>query len=159
MHLSKEELEKRYKEEKNPRVKERLLATLMLYDGKKVSGIPSLVRRSRSTVEEWLRRWNEQGYDGLIPDFTGGPKPRITSEEWDNVLKEVKDRGMTIKDVTAYVKSTRGASYSYKTVWEILRKNKRVRYGKPYIMNRKRPDNAEEILKKESVKLYPSMRT
>ena len=147
-HLSKEELERRYREEKNPRVKERLLAILLLYDGKKVSETPSLVRRSRSTVEEWLRRWNEDGYDALIPTFTGGPKPRITSSEWDDVIDEIEDRGMAIKDVTAYVKSTRRVSYSYKTVWEILRKKKHVRYGKPYIRNRLRPGNAEEILKK-----------
>jgi len=30
-----------------------------------------------------------------------------------------------------------------------LRKGKKVRYGKPYIRNSLRPENAEEILKKE----------
>lgn len=157
-HLSKDELERRYKGEKDPRTKERLLVVLLLYDGKKVSEIPSLVRRSRATVEEWLRRWNNLGVEGLIPHFTGGPKPWMASEEWDSVIEEIENKGMTIRDVTAYVKDTRGVSYSYKTVWEILRKKKHVRYGKPYIRNKRRPDNAEEILKKESTKLYPSMK-
>jgi len=55
---------------------------------------------------------------------------------------------MTIKDVAVYVKDTRGVHYAYKTVWEVLRKEKKVRYGKAYKMNAKRPPNAEEILKK-----------
>jgi len=46
-----------------------------------------------------------------------------------------------------YVKDTRGILYSYKTVWYILRKKKKMKYGKPYIMNKKRPENAEEISK------------
>lgn len=56
---------------------------------------------------------------------------------------------MTIKEVTVYVKTTRGVECAYKTVWTILRKKKKVKYGKPYIQNSKRPENAEEILKKE----------
>ena len=55
---------------------------------------------------------------------------------------------MTIKDVAVYVKDTRGVHYAYKTVWEVLRKEKKVKYGKAYKMNSKRPPNAEEILKK-----------
>jgi transposase len=153
-HLGKEELERRYRDEKDPRTKERLLAILLLYDGKKVSEIPPLVRRSRASVEEWLSRWNDHGVDGLTPHFTGGPKPWITSEEWDLVIEEIEEKGMTIQDVTSYVRKTRGVSYAYKTVWEILRKKKHVRYGKPYIRNRLRPENAEEILKKESTMPY-----
>lgn len=156
--MTKEKLERRYKEEKNPRMKERLLAILMIYDGKKVSEIPSLIRRSRRTVHEWLRRWNECGYDGLVPEFSGGPKPLITTQEWDRVIDEVEEKGMTIKDVTQYVNRTRGVSYSYKTVWEVLRKKKHVRYGKPYIRNKLRPENAEEILKKELMRPYRDAR-
>ncbi|CAD7768798.1 hypothetical protein FHEFKHOI_01792 [Candidatus Methanoperedenaceae archaeon GB50] len=42
-HLTKEELKERYRKERDPRVKERLLAILLLYDGKniyKASEIP-----------------------------------------------------------------------------------------------------------------------
>jgi len=56
---------------------------------------------------------------------------------------------MTISDVVDYVKTTRGVEYSYKRVWTILRKKKKVRYGKPYIQNQKRPDSAELDLKKD----------
>jgi len=157
-HVTKKELERRYKQEKNSRIKERLLAILMIYDGKTVSEIPSLVRRSRRTVHEWLRSWNERGYDGLVPEFTGGPKPLVSSQEWDRVINEIEEKGMTIEGVTQYVNRTRRVAYSYKTVWEILRKKKRVRYGKPYIRNSLRPENAEEILKKELMMPYQASR-
>jgi len=55
---------------------------------------------------------------------------------------------MTIKEVIKYVKDTRGVEYSYKGGWKILRAIKKVKYGKPYIRNSKRPINAESFLKK-----------
>ncbi len=148
-HLTREELEERYRREKRDmRLKERLQAILLLYDGKKTEDVASIVRRSRSTIENWISAWNERGVDGLIPNFTGGPKPRMADSEWDRIVKEIEGKGMTLKDVEVYVKDTRGVHYAYKTVWKALRKERKVRYGKAYKMNAKRPDNAEEILKK-----------
>jgi putative transposase len=149
-HMSKQELEAKYKQEKNPRVKERLLAILLLYQGKKVSELPSIIKRSRTSIEDWIKRWNNQGYQGLIPHFTGGPKPKIS--DWDKVIDEIENKGMTLRDVVVYIKNSRGVTYSYKTVWYILRKKKKVKYGKPYIKNIKRPDDAEDTLKKRSSK-------
>ena len=147
-HMTKEELEERYRNEVSPRTKERLLAMLLLHDGKKVSEVSRIVRRSIRTIEDWISRWNRQGCNGLVPNFTGGPKSKIADSEWDNVVKEIENKGMTIRDVVVYVKNTRRVEYAYKTVWRILRKEKKVRYGKPYKMNMKRPVDAEGILKK-----------
>ena len=147
-HLAKEELEKRYGEEKNPRSRERLLAMLHLYDGKSITDTASMIRRDHRSVERWLKGWNEQGYEGLIPHFDGGPNPRMQQSEWEKVVKEIEGKGLTIRDVKVYVKNTRGIEYSYYGVWKMLRRKIKVRYGKPYSRNRKRPENAEEILKK-----------
>ncbi len=149
-HLTKEELEEKYRKEKDSTIKERLLAILLLYDGKNISEVAGIIRRSERTIKEWLKRWNERGYEGILPETSKRRrKPKISSEEWDKILKEIEGKGMTIKEVTVYVKTTRGVEYAYKTVWTILRKKKKVKYGKPYIQNSKRPENAEEILKKE----------
>jgi transposase len=147
-HLTREELEGRYRREKDSRLKERLQAILLLYEGKKTTDVASIVKRSRSTVENWISTWNERGADGLVPNFTGGPKPRMESGEWDRIVKEIEGKGMTLKDVEVYVKDTRGVHYAYKTVWKALRKERKVRYGKAYKMNAKRPPDAEGILKK-----------
>ena len=149
-HLTKEELEARYRREKDSRLKERLQAILLLYEGKKTEDVADIVRRVRSTIENWIAAWNKSkhGLDGLIPNFTGGPKPKMDESEWDKIVSEIENKGMTIRDVAVYVKDTRGVNYAYKTVWKVLRKEKKVRYGKAYKMNAKRPPDAEEILKK-----------
>lgn len=147
-HISREELEARCRSEKDARVKERALAILRIYDGDTEEDAARSMARCEKSVRNWLKRWNERGYQGLAPEFDGGPKPRIDSSEWDRIVEEVEGKGMTIRDVAVYVKDTRGVNYSYKTVWEILRKEKKVRYGKAYKMNAKRPPDAEGILKK-----------
>jgi transposase len=148
-HISNGELEGLYKNEKDARVKERLLAISLLYDKKNIYEIAEVLKRSERTIKDWLSRWNKGGYEGLIPSKGGGADPKMPLSEWDNILKEIEGKGMTIKDIVAYVKSNRDVDYSYKTVWRILRVKKKVKYGKPYIRNEKRPKNAEAILKKE----------
>jgi len=148
VHVPRDELEAAYRNEKDPRVKERLLAVLHLYEGKSVPEASRAVKRSIRSVKRWLKAWNIAGYGGLKPSFDGGPKPRMQSSEWDRIVEEVRGKNMTLRDVAVYVKTTRGVEYSYAMVWRVLRKEKKVRYGKPYAMNVKRPQNAEEILKK-----------
>ena len=146
--MPREDLESRCRKERDGRVKERALAILRLYDGAAEEETARSVARCEKSIRNWLKRWNEEGYDGLAPEFDGGPKPKMDGSEWDKVVKEIEGKGMTIRDVGVYVKDTRGVQYAYKTVWEMLRKEKKVRYGKAYKMNAKRPADAEGILKK-----------
>ncbi|MGC9164686.1 MAG: helix-turn-helix domain-containing protein [Thermoprotei archaeon] len=126
-HMSKEELEEAYKKEKNTRIKERLLAILNLYEGKTEEETAKTIKRGVRTIRYWLKRWNEEGYQGLTPHLTGGPKPRMNKSEWEKVVKEIEGKGMSVKDVMIYVKTTRGVKYAYKTVWKVLRKDFGVR--------------------------------
>jgi transposase len=148
-HITKEELGKLYKAETNLRIKERLLVIVHLYEGKNVYEVADIVKRSERTIKDWLSRWNKQGYEGLIPQNRNGKKPKMSLDEWDQVIKEIECKGMTIKDVLKYVKDTRGIDFSYKYGWKILRRIKKVKYGKPYIRNEKRPNDAEDFLKKD----------
>jgi len=56
---------------------------------------------------------------------------------------------MDLKEVVVYVKNEYGVEYSYKGVWKNIRKILRVKYGKPYVLDKRKPENAEEILKKD----------
>lgn len=147
-HISKVDLDVLYKKETNIRIKERLLAIVHLYEGKNVYEVTDILKRSDRTIKHWLSRWNKQGYEGLIPQNRNGKSPKMPLDEWDQVIKEIEDKGMTIKDVLKYVKDTRGIDFSYKYGWKILRLTKKVKYGKPYIRNEKRPADAEEFLKR-----------
>jgi len=93
-HVTREELEDMYKREKNSRVKERLLAILHLYEEKNIPEVSKIIKRSESSIKRWLKKWNKEGYDGLIPELKGGPKPKLPDSEWDKILKEIEGKGM-----------------------------------------------------------------
>ena len=147
--ISEIELTELYRNEKDVRVKERLLAIIHLYERRNIYEIADILKRSEKTIKNWLKAWNDQGYEGLIPQNRNGKDPMMPYGEWDKVIKEIEGKGMTIKDVINYVKDTRGVEYSYKGGWKVLRSIKKVKYGKPYIRNNKRPNDAESSLKKE----------
>lgn len=151
-HEQKHTLEARFRKERDPRVKERLLAILNFYDAKTIRQTAAATRRSESSVKRYLRRWNRDGYDGLVPQFDGGQKPKIPDEYWKDILGEIEGKAMTLRDVRIYLKKTRGVQYTYGGIWKIFRKKLKARYGKPYIRNGNRPADAEEILKKRSTR-------
>ena len=49
-HFTEEELEERYRKERDPTIKERLLAILLLYDGKNIYEVSEIIRRSKKEV-------------------------------------------------------------------------------------------------------------
>ncbi len=128
-HIEKEDLEKLYLKERDGRIKERLLTILELYEGKNKNEVKKVVRRGISTIKRWLKDWNDGGYDGLMPQFNGGPKSRMSESEWDKIIKEIEHKDMTLKDVKDYIKTNKGVEYSYKMVWYVMRKKKKMKQG------------------------------
>jgi putative transposase len=143
-----DELKDKYKKETNPRVKERLLALIHITEGQTAVYTSQAIKHSKRSITRWVKAYNEKGYEGLIPKFTGGPKPTLPANVWKEILAEIDNKGLTIKDVGVFVKNSRGVTYKYNTLWKILRKKYHVKYGKPYKVNTKRPNDAEVILKK-----------
>lgn len=137
-----------YKKEANARIKQRLLAITHLYDGKTGVEAAKLVKTSYSSLIRWVERWNAKGYNGLIPGKSTGPKPRLDEGTWNKILDEIKDKGMTLKDVRVYVQTKHGVEYSYDSIWYWTIKKKKTHYGKPYMEDERRPKDAEGILKK-----------
>ena len=64
------------------------------------------------------------------------------------LIKEIEGLGYTLQDVREYVEKTRGISYTYDGIWKILRKEFKVNYGKPYILNANQSKTAAQELKK-----------
>ncbi len=148
IHLTRQQLEDKYKKERDGKIKERALAVLLLYDGMEEKEVAKTLKKCVKTIRNWVWSWNKNGYDGLMPHFTGGPKPKLPDSEWDKIVKEIEDKDMDLKQVTVYVNTTRGVKYAYNGVWRVLRKKKHIPYGKPYPRNVKRPKGADAILKK-----------
>jgi putative transposase len=71
-HVRKEDLEKQMHDTDNIRVYEHLLAIKLAYDGKTPNEIASILSKSIQIVYIWLKDWNENGWQGIIPQFGGG---------------------------------------------------------------------------------------
>jgi len=95
--MPKEEIERLYKKEKDPRVKEKLHAILLLLDGKTAIEVAGILRRNKRTIRRWVKAWNDKGYEGLKPWNGQEKKPRIGEEEWREVGRIAMDKKMTLR--------------------------------------------------------------
>jgi putative transposase len=148
-HLTLEELNKMIKkEEKSVRVIERLYFIRFLYKGDRIKEACEKVEITEPTGYSWLKSWNEQGYDGLVPSFSGGPKPKLSNDEKIELrrLLEKKD-AWTLREVRMLIRDKFRVDYSEMQVWRIM-KSWNMHHAKPYILDKRRPEDAEDILKK-----------
>jgi len=91
--LPSEELERLIRQEKNKRVLERLIFIRTLYDGEEVETAARRLGRCKVTGYTWLRRWNRDGVEGLIPDFTrAGRHPKLSREDKKELEALLRER-------------------------------------------------------------------
>jgi putative transposase len=149
-HLTVQDLSKRIKHlEKNTMVLKRLYFIKHRYDGKSVEVASDLVDVSKNTGYLWQERWNNEGYEGLIPKFAGGRPSKLTHSQKER-LKEILEKGnnWTTKDVKLLISKKFGVDYSEKQIRIILRKFG-MNYAKPYAFDHRKPKDATDILKKD----------
>ena len=82
-------------EQKRGKVLQRLIFINDLYDEKSVPEAAKHAGVVKTIAYEWLRRWNESGYDGLIPKFAGG-KPSKLSTDQKKELKQLLEVSVTL---------------------------------------------------------------
>jgi len=149
-HATLEDLNKMIKtEEKSIRVLERLYFIRFLYKGASIKEACEEVNITEPTGYSWLDSWNKRGYPGLLPNFSGGPKPKLGDperEELKNILGEKK--AWTLKEVRILIKERFDVEYSEMQVWRILT-SWNMHHAKPYVLDNRRPDDAEKVLKKD----------
>ncbi len=126
--ISLSDLEKTIKgKEKELRVLKRLYFIRFLYQGYVIEEASEKLGITMPTAYEWLKRWNKSGYDGLIPNFNGGPKPKLSEEETEilkNLLKHKDD--WKLKEVRKLIKEQFGVEHSEMHVWRIMVKLKQA---------------------------------
>jgi putative transposase len=148
--MSVEELDKRIKTlEHNTRVLKRLYFIRHRYNGKSVEETCDLVGVKKTVGYIWQDRWNEEGYKGLIPRFAGGRPSKLSKEQKDRLLQllEQKDN-WTSEEVRDLVHKEFNVEYTLKQI-RIILKNYGMRCAKPYVHDYRRPEDAEDILKKD----------
>ena len=103
---------------------------------------------SEPTGYSWLDSWNKRGYVGLVPNFSGGPKPKLGDAERNDLKQMIAEKdAWTLREVRELVKQKFDVEYSEMQVWRMLT-SWNMYHAKPYILDKKRPDDAETILKK-----------
>ena len=148
-HLPAEELDKMIKGlEKDTRVLKRLYFIRYLYRGMSVEKAADLVGVTKATGYTWLKRWNSRGYEGLKPNYGGGRPSKLTEEQKEELREMLKEKdSWTTKEVQELIEAEFGVIYSSWQVRRIL-KSFGMRYAKPYQKDYRKPDNAEDTLKK-----------
>ena len=150
-HMTTDELESRIKTlEKDTKILKRLYFVKYRYKGDSVEESSQRIGITRNDGYIWQRRWNEQGYDGLIPRYGGGRPMKLSSEKLDRLIDLLNQKTTwTTDDVRTMIHQEFGVEYTMKQIRIILKKLN-MAYGKPFTQDYRRPDDAESLLKKPS---------
>lgn len=121
--ITSEELKKRIRDkEKDVKVLNRLHFMNNLYNGCSVPDASEKLGITKVTGYNWLERWNEDGYEGLIPRFAGGRPSKLTDEEKSQLKEILKERDdWTTKEIRKLIYDRFKVEYSLKQVRIILR--------------------------------------
>lgn len=134
--------------EKDTKVIQRLYFVKYRYEGISVEEAANRVGISKPVAYIWQDRWNEEGYDGLKPKFAGGSPSKLTDIQKKELIEMLKKRDdWATEEVRELISKKFEVVYTSKQVRIILR-NFGMKLAKPYPRDYRKPDNAEEILKK-----------
>jgi transposase len=150
-HMTNEELQKRIKTlETDTKVLQRLYFIKHRYEGKSVEVASHLVGVAKPVGYDWQERWNESGYEGLIPRYAGGRPSKLSDQQKDKLKLLLKEKNVwTTDEVRSLISSEFCIEYTLKQV-RIIAKNFGMKYAKPFALDYRKPPNSEQILKKHA---------
>ena len=151
IHISQAELVKKIKEyELGAKILKRLTFINLRYSGKTVKESCKLLGISSVTGYTWQDRWNSEGYAWLVPKYAGGRPPKLSEQQKEELWEFLHTRDYwTTSEVKHLILLKYSIEYSMDQIRRIL-KNYMMQFGKLYLQDYRRPDDAEEILKKNS---------
>ncbi len=133
--------------ERSTRMLKRLLFIRCRYDGDSVEEATARIGITKMMGYEWQDRWNREGYRGLIPRYARKGPSKLSPEQKDRLRNMLKSGSYTTQQVRDLIREKFGVDYSMKQVWVILRRW-RMHHARPYVHDRRRPDDAGDALKK-----------
>jgi putative transposase len=148
-HITAEELQKRIKSlEKDVKVVQRLYFIKYRYEGVTVEEAANRVGISKPVAYIWQDRWNKEGYEGLKPKFAGGKPSKLSDDQKEQLKKILNKRDdWTTDEIKKLISDEFMVEYSLKQIRIILKKFG-MKLAKPFPHDYRRPDDAEDILKK-----------
>jgi transposase len=123
--LPKSNLVNLYKKEKDPKVKERLLLVIRVRCDHQIPyRVVKEMNRSNPWASEWLKRYDEEGIEGLKDRIKSGRRPYIskkTEYKIKTILRE-SNQGWTTKQIEELIVQKTGIKYHYTHIYRIVRK-------------------------------------
>ncbi|MDR2623922.1 MAG: helix-turn-helix domain-containing protein [Methanobrevibacter sp.] len=141
-HLTMEEINELIKDLKiEVNLYKRLLFLKSVKKGVPISHAAEFVGINRGTGFRWIKQYNENGLDGLMPKYGGGRPSFLSDEQLKELKKILSDpkENYSIHKTQLLIKEKFKVEYSYKQVWEIVRKKLRLNYSKPFPVYENKP--------------------
>lgn len=119
-----QELAKKYKWEKDAKVRERLLIINWHKQGKTTRQIAGLIGCSQTNVMFWINRYRKAGVEGLKNLPKSGKPKMITDDEEKSIKQKLEGNpcGWQTKSVIELIKNESGIEYTRRHVNRLLNK-------------------------------------
>lgn len=108
----------------------RLLSIAAVYDGLDRGDAARVGGMDRQTLRDWVHRFNADGPEGLLDRWAGGPKPRLTASQQEELWRIVEagpdpDTDGVVRwrclDLQGVIKEHFGVDYHERSVGKILK--------------------------------------
>lgn len=142
-------IERLLKQEKKLKVRDRLRGILLLKKNYKHSEVAEIMGVTERALYNWKRRYNQSGYEGLKTKSIPGRNTILNREDMKKLKELLRMRDYwTSKEVRELIKNEFDIEFTPRHIPRILRKLG-MKYQKPYVNDYRRPEDAEDILKKD----------
>jgi len=118
-------LSKAYRNERDARVKERILLIVRVSSDKQhVELVASELHRSRAWAYKWCKRYNDEGLEGLMDRQRSGKPCEMSKEETNKIIKELSSSnvGWDFRQVMGLIQKTTGVKYHEVHIRRLLHK-------------------------------------
>jgi transposase len=105
-----------------PRIRHRAHAILLSLDGTSVVELARIFQTSRTTISQWLDRWDVEGLDGLADKPRPGSPTKLTESEQAQALELLKESPHNPAGVLSEIKQKTGKEISRSTLKRLARK-------------------------------------
>ena len=146
------ELERRYKQERDKRAAERIQCILLLDEGRNAAETAAILRVSVKTIKRWIKIFATYGIEGLckLNYENSGKRCELSVDEQDELEKYLQSQLCgSAKEVMDYIEREFGVKYSESGVLKLL-KRMDYSYKKPAVI----PSKADLEQQSAFVELY-----
>ena len=143
-----EQLDWHIRIEKNTKVQQKLYFIRFRYLGDSIEEATSRLEVTKRIGYYWQSKWNQEGYKDLLHKSGAGRPSKLNFEEMLKLKTILENIDFwTTEEVKDLIRNEFDIDYCLNSIRKLLRKIG-MKHNIPYCLDYRRPENAEEILKK-----------